>query len=172
MCAEIYWVFRRSAHICTVYRKSLTAESGLEGTRKSARISESIIGMKIGPFVSYIKWLGELGSVGCVFIACSVPFVRLIPRGHFFPKLYASYFLWNLSFILLARVCYTADCNVLTLRRSSCSSTLPLFVQQTKDGPYLNLNLASKRYLYHHTKQPAEIKAPWTYNRQISQHVA
>ena len=40
--------------------------------------------MKIGPFVSYIKWLGELGSVGCVFMACSVPFVRLIPRGHFF----------------------------------------------------------------------------------------
>ena len=76
MCAEIYGVFRRSAHICTVYRKSLTTESGLEGTRKSARISESTIG---GPFVSYNKWLGELGSVGCVFIACSVLFVRLIP---------------------------------------------------------------------------------------------
>ena len=55
-----------------------------------------------------------------------------------------------LSFILLA------DGNVLTQRRSSCSSTLLLFVPQTKDGPYLNLNLASKRYLYDHTKQPAE----------------
>ena len=56
----------------------------LQGTRKSARISESIIGMKIGPFISYIKWLGELGSVSCVFIACSVPFVCLIPLGDFF----------------------------------------------------------------------------------------
>ena len=161
MCTEIYGVFRRSAPISTVYRKSLTTESGLEGACKSACISESIIGMKIRPFVSYITWLGELGSIGCMFTACSVPFVRSILRGHFFPKWYTSYFPWNLSFFLLARVCYTADCNVLTLRRSSCSSTLPLFVQQIKDGPYLNLNLASKRYLYyHHTKQPAEIKAP------------
>ena len=95
MCAETYGAFRRSPHICTVYGKSLTAESGLEGTRKSARISASIICMKIGPFVSYIEWLGEIGSVGCVFRACSVPFVRLIQRGHFFPKLYALYFLWN-----------------------------------------------------------------------------
>ena len=115
MCTEIYSVFRRSAPICTVNRKSLTAESGLEGTHKSARILESMIGMKIGPFVSYIKWLGELGSVGCVLIACSVPFVRLIPRGHFFPEWYASYFPWNLSVFLLARVCYTADCNVFML---------------------------------------------------------
>ena len=131
-------------------------------SQKRSYLGEYIIGMKVGPFVSYIKWLGELGSVDCVFIACSVPFVCLIPQGHFFPKWYASYFPWNLSFFLLARVCYTADCNVLTLRRSSCNSTLPLFVQQTKGGPYLNLNLASKRCLYHHTKQPAEIKAPWT----------
>ena len=152
--------FRRSAHICTNNCKSLTTENRPEGTHKSARISESIIGMKIGPFVSYIKWPGELGSVGCVFIACSLPFVRLFPRGHFSPKLYASYFPWNQSLFILAQVCYTADCNVLTLRRSSCSSTLLLFVPQTKDGPYLNLNLASKRYLYHHTKQPAEITAP------------
>jgi len=34
--------------------------------------------MKIGPFVSFSKWSEELGSVGCVFIACSLPFVRLI----------------------------------------------------------------------------------------------
>ena len=61
--------------------------SGLEGTRKSACISESIIGVKIGPFVSYIKWLGELGSVGCVFVACSVLFTHLIPQGHFFFKM-------------------------------------------------------------------------------------
>ena len=75
-----------SAHICTNNWKSLIVVSGLEGTQKSARtcISESIIGMKIRPFVSYIKWLGEQGSVDCVFIACSLPFVRLIPQGHFF----------------------------------------------------------------------------------------
>ena len=47
------------------------------------------------------------------------------PMRQFFPKLYASYFPWHLSLFLLARVCYTADCNVLTLRRLSCSSTLP-----------------------------------------------
>ena len=110
------------------------------------------------------RWLRVHG------VFCTV--CTFVPARPFFPKWYASYFPWNLSFFLLARVCYTADCNVLTLRRSSCSSTLPLFVQQTKDGPYLNLNLASKRYLYHHTKHPAEIKAPWTYNRQISQHAA
>ena len=57
---------------------------GPEGSRESARISESIIGMKIRPFVSYIKWLGELGSVGYVLVACSVLFTHLIPRGHFF----------------------------------------------------------------------------------------
>ena len=34
--------------------------------------------MKIGPFVGFSKWSEELGSVGCVFIACSLPFVRLI----------------------------------------------------------------------------------------------
>ena len=67
-----------------MYRKSLTTESGLEATRKSARILESIIGMKIGPFVSYIKWLGELGSV---FIVCSVPFVHLDPARPFFSKM-------------------------------------------------------------------------------------
>ena len=169
MITNVYRNFRCSAPICTNNWKSLTAENGPEGSHESARISES---MNIRPFVSYIKWPGELGSVRCVFIACSLPFVHLIPRGHFFPKLYASYFPWNLSFILLARVCWTADCNVLTLRRSSCSSTLPLFVPQTKDGPYLNLNLASKCYLDNHTKQPAETTAPWTYNRQISQHAA
>ena len=38
--------------------------------------------MKIGPFVNYIKWPGELGSIGCVFIACSLPFVCLIRRDH------------------------------------------------------------------------------------------
>ena len=75
MCEEIYGVFRRSVHICTVYRKSLPAESGLEGTRESARILESIIGM---PLVRYIKWLGELGSIGYVFLACSLSFVSLI----------------------------------------------------------------------------------------------
>ena len=48
------------------------------------------------------------------------------PARPFFPKWYASCFLWNLSFFLLSRVCYTADCNVLTLQRSSCSSTLPI----------------------------------------------
>ena len=58
---------------------------------------------------------------------------------------------------LLAGVCHTADCNVFMLRRSSCSSTLPIFVPQIKDDPYLNLNLASHCHLYHHMKQPAEI---------------
>ena len=95
---------------------------------KSARISGSIIAMKIGPLVSYIEWPGELGSIGCVFIACSLQFVHL---RSFFPKLYASYFPWNLSFFFLAQVCYTADCSVLTLRRLSCSSTLPLFEPRT-----------------------------------------
>ena len=43
------------------------------------------------------------------------------------------YFCWlfcmvEVEHFLLARICYTADYNVLTLRRSSCSST---FVQQT-----------------------------------------
>ena len=37
------------------------------------------------------------------------------PARPFLKKLYASYFPWNMSFFLLARVCYTADCNVLTL---------------------------------------------------------
>ena len=54
---------------------------------KSAHISESIIGMKIGPFLCYIKWVGEPGSVGCVFIACSLLFVRLIPGEAIFSKI-------------------------------------------------------------------------------------
>ena len=40
--------------------------------------------MKIRPFVSYSKWPGELGSIGCVFIAFSLPCVRLSPQDHFF----------------------------------------------------------------------------------------
>ena len=60
----------------------------------------------------------------------------LDPAIAIFPKLYASYLLWNLSFSLLAKVCYTADCNVFTLRRLFCSSTLPLFVLQTKHSAY------------------------------------
>ena len=40
--------------------------------------------MKIGPFVSFSKWPEELGSVDCVFIACSLPSVRLIPWEPFF----------------------------------------------------------------------------------------
>ena len=98
--------------------------------------------MKIGPFVSYIKWPGELGSIGCTFIVCFLPFVRLNPQGHFNCTLLFS---WNLSFFLLAQVCYTADCNVLTLQQSSCSSTLPIFVPQTKDGPYLLPYKAARR---------------------------
>ena len=98
-----------------IIKNRLPLKSSLEGTRKSTRISESIMGMKIGSFVSYIKWLGELGSVGCVHsVFCTV--CMFDPARPFFPKWYASYYPWNLSFFLLARVCYTADCNVLMLR--------------------------------------------------------
>ena len=40
------------------------------------------------------------------------------------PILYTLHFPQNLSFCLLPQVCYTADCNVFPLRRSSCSSTV------------------------------------------------
>ena len=97
--------------------------------------------MKIGPFVSYIKWPVELYRqrllrVHSVFSTVCT-FVSARP---FFPKIVR--FIFPVESVILARVCYqyTADCNVLTLRRSSCISTLPLFVPQTKDGPYLNLN--------------------------------
>ena len=162
MCTEIFDVPPKNW-------KSLTAEGGPEDTRKTAHIWESIVAMKIRPFVSYIKWPGELGTIGCMFIACSLPFVRLIQQGHFLQNC-TLLFPWNLSYFLLARVCYTADCNVLTLWWSSCSSTLPKFLPQTKDGPYLNLNLVNKCYLYWHMRQPAEITALWTYSRQIFQH--
>ena len=100
--------------------KMLTGESGPKGTCKSAHISESIIVMKIGPF---LKWPGEVGSDGCMFIVCSVPSTFEVTSS-FFYILYFSYLLWNLGFYFLVRVCYTADCNVFTLRRSSCSSIL------------------------------------------------
>ena len=64
--------------------------------------------------------IGELGSVGCVLIAGSVWFVRLIPRGHFFWKWYASYFPWNLTFFLLARVCFI----LLIVMHSCCDNRL------------------------------------------------
>jgi len=35
--------------------------------------------MKIRPFGSYSKWTGELGSIGFMFIAFSLPLVHLIP---------------------------------------------------------------------------------------------
>ena len=64
------------------------------------------------------KWVGELGNVGCVFIACSLPLVHLILRGHFFSTLVLFIFPVKLELLLLTRVCYTADCNVFTLLRS------------------------------------------------------
>ena len=48
-----------------------------------------------------------------------------------------------------------------TLRKSSCSSILSILVPWTKDGPYFNLNLTSKCYLCHHTKQPGKVAALW-----------
>ena len=121
------------AHICTNNWKSHTAKNSYEGTRKSSCISESITAIKIEPFVSYSKWPGELGSIGCVFIACSVPCTCTFdPARPFFPKLCTSFFPWKLSFFLLAQVCYTADCNVLMLWRSSCSSTLPYLYHKPK----------------------------------------
>ena len=77
-CTEIYGVFFDvlPIFVSTIENRSITAGNGPKGTHKSARISEGIIGMKTGPFVSYIEWLGELDSVGCMFIACSLPFVR------------------------------------------------------------------------------------------------
>ena len=56
-------------------------------------------------------------------------------------------FPWKLSFFLKTRIFYTADCKL------SCSSTLPIFVPQTNGGPYLNLNLASKRFTITQTSQ-------------------
>ena len=99
-CTEIYGALRRSAHICTNKWKLLTAASDPEGTRKSARISENVIAMKIGPFVSFSKWPEELGSIGCVFIARSLPFVRLIPGANFFQncKLNISHRSWAFFF--------------------------------------------------------------------------
>ena len=86
--------------------KSLTAENGPEGTRKSARVSESIIGMKIGPFVSYIKWPGELGSIGCVSYVFSTV-CTFVPARPFFPQNYTPH---------IFRGIWATDCNVLTLR--------------------------------------------------------
>ena len=100
--------------------KMLTGESSPKGTCKSAHISESIIIMKIGPF---LKWPGEVGSDGCMFIVCFVPSTFEVTSS-FFHILYFSYLLWNLGFYFLVWVCYTADCNAFTLRWSSCSSIL------------------------------------------------
>ena len=152
MCAEI---FRRSAQQLKITHCWKRSQGH---SQNCSYISESIVAMKIRPFVSYIKWPGELGTNGCMFIACSLPFVRLIQQSHFLQNC-TLLFPWNLSYFLLAWVCYTADCNVLTLWWLSCSSTLPKFLPQTKDGPYLNLNLVSMRYLYWHMRQPAEITA-------------
>ena len=69
-CFDVLPIF-----VPTIENRSITAENVLKGTHKNTCISESIIGMKIKYFVSYNKWLGELGSVGCVFIACSLPLV-------------------------------------------------------------------------------------------------
>ena len=77
------------------------------------------------------------------------------PTSPFFAKLMFS---MEVELFFLAQVCYTSVYSVLMLRKLSCSSTLPIFVQN-QDGPYLNLNLASKRYLYYHMKQPAETAA-------------
>ena len=48
-----------------------------------------------------------------------------------------------------------------TVRKSSCSSILSILVPWTKDRPYFNLNLTSKCYLCHHTKQPGKVAALW-----------
>ena len=69
--------------ILPIFVPTIAAASGPEGTHKNTRISESMRTIKIGRFVSFSKWPGELGSVDCVIIARSPPFVRLIPRGHF-----------------------------------------------------------------------------------------
>ena len=153
MCTETYGVLLTFCPYLYWQFKILTAESSPEGTRKSTRISHSIIGMKIGPFGSYIKWTGELGSTGCTFIACFFFWFHIWShKPILFSKLYTLYFPWNLSFFLLAWLCYTADCNVLTLWRS-CYSTLPIFIQQTKDGSYLNLNLASRQLCHQNSQQ-------------------
>ena len=65
-------------------RISLEGGVGVLGTCKSTCISENITLMKIGPFESYSKWSGELGTVGCLFIACSLPWVCSSPQGHFY----------------------------------------------------------------------------------------
>ena len=61
--------------------------------------------MKIGPFVSFSKWPEELGSVDCVFIACSLPSVRLIPWEPFFSGIVRLIFPVEGEFFLLARAC-------------------------------------------------------------------
>ena len=131
------------------------------GHSQKALVSRRVyyVAMKIGPFVSFSKWSARqhwLRVHSVFFTVCTFD-----PTSPFFPKLCAWYFPSKFSFFFLAWICYTAGCNVLTLWKSSCSSTLPIFVQWTKDSPYLNLNLGSKRYLYHHTKQPTEIAALW-----------
>ena len=78
----------------------------LEDTHRSARILESIIGTKIGLFVSYIKWLGELRQ--CCLCVCSI--CTFDPTRLIFSKMVRFIFPIELSYFLLARVCYTVDC--------------------------------------------------------------
>ena len=75
-CPEIYGALGHFVPSCAPNRKSITAESGHYGTCISACISESMIAMEIGDFVSYSKEPEGLCSAGCAFIACSVPCLR------------------------------------------------------------------------------------------------
>ena len=75
-CPEIYGALGRFAPSCAPNRKSITAESGQEGTCISACISESTIAMEIGHLVSYSKEPEGLCSAGCAFVACSVLCLR------------------------------------------------------------------------------------------------
>ena len=135
--------------------KSLTAKNGPKGSRESACISESIIGMKIGPFGSYIKWTGELGSIGCTFIACFFWFHIWSHKPILFWKLYTLYFPWNLSFFLLG---YTADCNVLTVK----ILLLHFAHFHTTNQRWLISQPESCKQAPLPSKQPAEIAALWT----------
>ena len=103
--------FSTFCYICANNCKSVTAECSPKDTRKSTRISESIIAMEIRPFVSYSKWPGELGSVGYVFILCCLPYVCTFESaGPFSPILYTLYLPQNLSSSLRTLYCIYSRC--------------------------------------------------------------
>ena len=158
MCTETYGVLLTFCPYLYWQFKILTAESSPEGTHKSTHISRSIIGMKIGPFGSYIKWTGELGSIGCTFIACFFWFHIWSHKPILFWKLYTLYFPWNLSFFLLAWLCYTADCNVLAVK----ILLLHFAHFHTTNQRWLISQPESCKQAPLPSKQPAEIAPLWT----------